>query len=125
MKNLVLCTLLSYTTISFADNNRGGIDSDKIRAILIGNISKMQSCYQKELNKTGKTFDFSPKLNFTINKHGSVENSKVTSENNSKKEVRRTATCVSNVVKGITFPKPIGGGNVEVNQTFNFKLKTK
>jgi len=122
MKNIIVFSLIFQSISSIAS---GGIHPDKIREVLIKNIPKMRKCYQNELNKGLKAFDFSPSLNFVINKDGRVQKSKVTSNSTEMKEVKRTELCVNNVVKGIVFPKPLGGGNVEVNQTFNFKPKLK
>jgi hypothetical protein len=52
---------------------------------------------------------------FFIDPHGKVASS---AANGVQPEV---ASCVANVIKNIEFPKPKGGGGVQVNYPFTFR----
>ena len=114
--NLVAILLLS--NICFAK----GLDPDVIRKVLMGNVPMMKKCYQDKLKESGRAFGFTPILHFKINSAGNVQSSKIEVKDKSNdKIVLATSDCVNGVLKSIKFPKPIGGGLVEVNQPLNFK----
>lgn len=98
----------------------GSMDPDTIRRILLEHLPQFRYCYQKELEKTGAEASGAIKLNFTIGASGHVAQAGVDGSSNLPADVKR---CVVGVLKGITFPEPMGGGTVEVKQPMNFYPK--
>lgn len=96
----------------------GGMDPDTIRRILVDHIPQFRYCYQKELDRASQKFDGVVRLDFIIGASGNVTRAGIEAASDSlPTSVKR---CVVNVLKGIKFPAPRGGGVVEVNQPFNF-----
>lgn len=96
----------------------GGMDPDTIRKILVEHIPQFRYCYQKELDRASQKFDGVVRLDFIIGASGNVTRAGIEAASDSlPTTVKR---CVVNVLKGIKFPAPRGGGVVEVNQPFNF-----
>jgi len=113
-----------YTAgVPFEEVVLGGMDPDIIRRILIDHIPQFRYCYQKELDRAKSSFTGVVRLDFIIGASGHVTNASV--EVASKGLKRKVKGCVVNVLKGIQFPEPLGGGVVEVNQPFNFYPKRK
>lgn len=98
----------------------GSMDPDVIRRILLDHLPQFRYCYQKELEKIGSEVSGVIKLDFTIGASGHVTGAGVDSASNLPPETKR---CVVGVLKGITFPEPMGGGVVEVKQPMNFYPK--
>lgn len=98
----------------------GSMDPDVIRRILMENLPQFRYCYQKELEASGGDTSGVIKLNFTIGASGHVSQAGVDGSSNLPGEVKR---CVVGVLRGITFPEPMGGGTVEVKQPMNFQPK--
>jgi hypothetical protein len=102
-------------TVSIGQPNaQGDLDKAIIRRYIKRNIQKIQYCYEKELlaksNLAGTV-----STQFFITPNGNVASS---SGSGVDPEV---ANCVANVIKGIEFPKPKGGGGVQVNYPFTFR----
>ncbi len=95
----------------------GSMDPDVIRRILRENLPQFRHCYQKVLDQSSSSFSGVIDMNFIIGATGNVTKAGVSSSSNIPGSVRG---CVVNVLKGIQFPSPLGGGEVEVNQPFNF-----
>ena len=95
----------------------GSMDPELLRKILKEYLPQFRHCYQKELevNEGAKgVID----LTFRINGNGSVSNIKVKGK---KARLTRSGTnCMSKVLAIIPFPKPKGGGVVDVRQPLNF-----
>ncbi len=98
----------------------GSMDPDAIRRILLEHLPQFRYCYQRELEKTGAEASGAIKLNFTIGASGHVAQAGVDGSSNLPTDVKK---CVVGVLKGITFPEPMGGGTVEVKQPMNFYPK--
>jgi outer membrane biosynthesis protein TonB len=98
----------------------GSMDPDVIRRILMENLPQFRYCYQKELEARGAETSGVIKLNFTIGASGHVSQAGVDGSSSLPGEVKR---CVVGVLRGITFPEPMGGGTVEVKQPMNFQPK--
>ncbi len=98
----------------------GSMDPDVIRRILREHIPQFRYCYQRELDVTTKKTQGLVKLNFVIGASGHVVPQKASVESNLPSSVKR---CVANVLVGIQFPEPRGGGVVEVRQPINFYPK--
>lgn len=100
----------------------GGMDPDIIRRIIEDHIPQFRYCYQKELDKSSREFSGVVRLNFLIGASGHVTKAGVDSFSPLPTKVKG---CVVNVLRGIKFPEPLGGGVIEVNQPFNFYPKKK
>jgi pSer/pThr/pTyr-binding forkhead associated (FHA) protein/outer membrane biosynthesis protein TonB len=98
----------------------GSMDPDVIRRILLDHLAQFRYCYQKELEKTGAELSGMIKLDFTIGASGHVSGAGVDSASGLPSDVKK---CVVGVLKGITFPEPMGGGTVDVKQPMNFYPK--
>ncbi len=101
----------------------GSMDPELLRRILREYIPQFRHCYQQELigqdDKVKGVID----LNFTINANGKVAkfDIKVKDAQFSKKG----QNCMGNVLSLIDFPKPKGGGVVDVRQPLNFFSETE
>ncbi len=96
----------------------GSMDPDLIRKILRDNIPQFRYCYQRELeNRT--SLKGVVNMNFVIGASGNVSRAGV-SGGSMPSGVKR---CLVGVLKGIQFPRPLGGGKVEVKQPMNFYAK--
>lgn len=95
----------------------GSIDPNIIRQILAENVSQFRSCYQDYLEKSGESLNKVIKLNFLIGSSGFVTRAGLEAEGDLDDEM---SGCMVNVLKGIQFPKLVGGGVAEVSQPFNF-----
>ncbi|MBA2540055.1 MAG: AgmX/PglI C-terminal domain-containing protein [Deltaproteobacteria bacterium] len=95
-------------------NAQGDLDKAIIRRYIKRNIQKIQYCYEKELlakaNLTGTV-----QTQFFIGPDGSVKSASGSGMDPT------VANCVASVIKGIEFPKPKGGGGVQVNYPFTFR----
>lgn len=97
----------------------GDYDASLVAKILRDNLPQFRYCYQQELDKENKAsgdIDF----NFTIGASGHVVQAGVT-KSNLPVSVQK---CSVNVLKGIKFPPPLGGGRVGIRQPMNFKPRT-
>ncbi len=98
----------------------GSMDPDVVRRLLMAHLTQFRSCYQNELDRTGDEIQGAIKLNFTIGASGRVDRAGVESDSALPGGVKG---CVVNVLRGIQFPEPQGGGTVEVSQQMNFYPK--
>jgi hypothetical protein len=93
----------------------GALDKAIIRRYIKRNQQKIQYCYEKELlakpNLSGTVM-----TNFLITPNGNVSTA------NGSGVDPNVANCVADVIRNIEFPKPKGGGNVQVNYPFIFRL---
>lgn len=98
----------------------GSMDPDVIRRRLMEFLPQFRSCYQRELEQRGAEINGTIKLNFVIGSTGHVTKAGI---DGSTPLPRDVSSCVVNVLRGITFPEPLGGGTVEVKQPMNFQPK--
>lgn len=98
----------------------GSMDPDVIRRILLDHLPQFRYCYQKELERTGADTSGTVKLDFIIGATGHVTEAGIDGSSALPSDVKK---CVVGVLKGITFPEPMGGGKVEVKQPMNFYPK--
>lgn len=96
----------------------GSMDPELLRQILREYIPQFRHCYQQELITNSEKIKGVIDLNFTINANGKVTkyNIKVKDAQFSQKGVG----CMGQVLGVIDFPKPKGGGVVDVRQPLNF-----
>jgi outer membrane biosynthesis protein TonB len=95
----------------------GSMDPDIIRKILRDHLPQFQRCYQNELDATYKKIQGVIPLNFTIGSSGHVVKAGL---RGASRFPPGMVNCTLSVLRGITFPEPLGGGKVEVNQPLNF-----
>lgn len=102
-------------TVSIGQPNANGdLDKAIIRRYIKRNIQKITYCYEKQLlAKPGLSGVVTTQ--FFITPNGNVASS---SGSGVDPEV---ANCVAGVIKNIEFPKPKGGGGVQVNYPFTFR----
>ena len=100
----------------------GSIDPELLRKILRQYLPQFRHCYQKELSFGGEGAGGVLDLNFTINGDGQVKKYNVETENGQFSTQGRN--CVGEVLGMIDFPKPKGGGLVDVRQPLNFSSET-
>ncbi|MCA9674207.1 MAG: AgmX/PglI C-terminal domain-containing protein, partial [Myxococcales bacterium] len=92
----------------------GDLDKAIIRRYIKRNISKITYCYEKQLlAKPGLTGTVSTQ--FFISPNGTVTAANASGVDG------EVASCVAGVLKAIEFPKPKGGGGVQVNYPFTFR----
>lgn len=101
----------------------GSMDPELLRKILREYIPQFRHCYQQELIAHDEKIKGILDLNFTINQSGKVSkfDIRVKDAQFSKKGVK----CMGNVLGLIDFPKPKGGGVVDVRQPLNFLSETE
>lgn len=100
----------------------GSMDPELLRKILREYIPQFRHCYQQELIGNSDKIKGVIDLNFTISALGKVSkyNIKVKDAQFSQKGVG----CMGQVLSLIDFPKPKGGGVVDVRQPLNFFAET-
>jgi hypothetical protein len=91
----------------------GDIDPAIIRRYIKRNLEKISYCYERHL-MTHPGDEGSVKIGFFISPAGNVQSSTGAGFNS------EVANCVADVVANIEFPKPNGGGGVQVNYPFTF-----
>jgi hypothetical protein len=91
----------------------GDLDKAIIRRYIKRNIQKIQYCYEKQL-LAKPTLAGTVSAQFFITPNGSV------AQSNGSGLDPDVASCVAEVIKNIEFPKPKGGGGVQVNYPFTF-----
>lgn len=101
----------------------GSMDPELLRKILREYIPQFRHCYQQELIGNSDKIKGVIDLNFTIDQNGKVSkyNIKVKDAQFSNKGVG----CMGSVLSVIDFPKPKGGGVVDVRQPLNFFAETE
>jgi len=92
----------------------GDLDKAIIRRYIKRNISKITYCYEKQLlAKPG--LQGTVATQFFISPNGTVASANASGVDPD------VSSCVAGVLKGIEFPKPKGGGGVQVNYPFTFR----
>lgn len=100
----------------------GNMDPDAIRRVLLQHLAQFRYCYQSELDEVkSNKFSGLMNLNFNIDGSGDVSRVDVKSATGINNEV---TGCVAEVLRGIQFPAPRGGGLVQVKQPINFYPKS-
>ncbi|KAB2897611.1 MAG: AgmX/PglI C-terminal domain-containing protein, partial [Kofleriaceae bacterium] len=99
-------------------NAAGDLDKAIIRRYIKRNIQKITYCYEKAL-LTKPSLAGTVTAKFFIAPNGSVASSEASGVDPT------VASCVAQVIKGIEFPKPKGGGGVQVNYPFTFRSAQK
>lgn len=96
----------------------GSIDPELLRKILRKYLPQFRHCYQQELEFNSEKIQGVVDLDFRISENGKVSRADVKSKNRS---FSKSGTeCMGRVLSMIQFPKPKGGGVVDVRQPLNF-----
>ena len=101
----------------------GSMDPELLRKILREYIPQFRHCYQQELIGNSDKIKGIIDLNFTISAEG-----RVAAHNIRAKDARfsqKGIGCMGQVLGLIDFPKPKGGGVVDVRQPLNFFAETE
>lgn len=94
--------------------SQGDLDKAIIRRYIKRNIQKLQYCYEKQLIAT-PGLSGTVATQFFITPEGNVTNVIA------KGVHTEVSSCITNVIQGIQFPKPKGGGGVQVSYPFTFR----
>lgn len=95
----------------------GSMDPELLRKILREYLPQFRHCYQQELERSENAKGVVD-LQFRINANGTVSNVQIASKK--AKFSAQGSNCMANVLRVIPFPKPKGGGLVDVKQPLNF-----
>lgn len=96
----------------------GSMDPELLRKILREYLPQFKHCYQEELEYTNEHAKGVMDLLFRINKFGKAY--RIAIKTKGSKFSKKGSNCMSGVLKLIQFPKPKGGGVVDVKQPLNF-----
>jgi pSer/pThr/pTyr-binding forkhead associated (FHA) protein len=94
-------------------SSSGDLDKAIIRRYIKRNLQKIQYCYEKQL-LAKPTLSGTVSSQFFITPNGTVASSTASGVDG------EVSSCVADVIKSIEFPKPKGGGSVQVNYPFIF-----
>jgi hypothetical protein len=101
----------------------GSMDPELLRKILREYIPQFRHCYQQELIGNNDKIKGVIDLNFTISESGKV--SKYAIKTKDAQFSKKGVGCMGQVLGLIDFPKPKGGGVVDVRQPLNFFAETE
>jgi len=101
----------------------GSMDPELLRKILREYIPQFRHCYQQELIANSDKIKGVIDLNFTINANGKVSKHVVKAKD--ARFSQKGIGCMGQVLSIIEFPKPKGGGVVDVRQPLNFFAETE
>ena len=96
----------------------GSMDPELLRKILREYLPQFRHCYQQELQYNDDKIKGVVDLNFQIGPDGKVVKSNIKAKDS--RFSKRGISCMASVLKVIDFPKPKGGGVVDVKQPLNF-----
>lgn len=96
----------------------GSIEPEVLRKILQEYLPQFKFCYQQELQEHSEKIKGIVDLNFRIEGDGRVSVVNIKSQN--AKFSDKGIACMGNILHMIDFPKPKGGGLVDVRQPLNF-----
>ncbi len=101
----------------------GSMDPELLRKILQEYLPQFRHCYQQELMGAGKDLKGVIDLDFQISAAGRVSRTDVKAKD--ARFSRKGTDCMVAVLRIIEFPKPKGGGVVDVRQPLNFFAETE
>ncbi len=105
----------SVPTLSIGQPNvQGDLDKAIIRRYIKRNIQKIQYCYEKQL-LAKPAIQGTVATQFVISPLGTVSKASASGVD------PEVSSCVQRVISTIEFPKPKGGGSVQVNYPFTFR----
>jgi hypothetical protein len=92
----------------------GDLDKNLIRRYIKRNLPRIRYCYEKQL-LVKPDLEGTVQTQFFISPNGTVSSSQATGVHT------EVASCIAQVIKNIEFPKPKGGGGVQVTYPFSFR----
>jgi len=95
----------------------GALPKEVIQKVIADSKNKVRYCYEKALTRQ-PNLEGRIDLKFIINANGKVVKAQVESSTLGNVEVEK---CILRAIKAMRFPKPAGGGIVEVRYPFIFK----
>lgn len=101
----------------------GSMDPELLRKILQEYLPQFRHCYQQELVRAAKDIKGVIDLDFQISPDGRVSRTDVKAKD--ARFTKRGMDCMASVLRIIEFPKPKGGGVVDVRQPLNFFAETE
>jgi hypothetical protein len=96
----------------------GSMDPELLRKILQEYLPQFRHCYQQELQYKNDEAEGVVDMNFRIEESGRVSKVDILTQNG--KFSPKGIDCMAGVLRLIDFPKPKGGGLVDVRQPLNF-----
>ncbi len=109
-----------FMDVPIATVTLSSMDPEVVRSILMDYLPQFKFCYQKVLERSSKSFDGTITLEFVIGASGHVADAGLSSEGS--RMPAKVKGCVIDVLRGIKFPEPLGGGKVGVKQPMNFRI---
>lgn len=101
----------------------GSMDPELLRKILQEYLPQFRHCYQQELMAASKDIKGVIDLDFQISPDGRVSRADIKAKD--ARFSNKGTNCMANVLRIIEFPKPKGGGVVDVRQPLNFFAETE
>ena len=101
----------------------GSMDPELVRRLLREHLSQFRYCYQKEIINNKAANSMTADLKFTITPSGGVAN--VSMANNNRNFSKQGVRCIHSVLNLIDFPRPKGGGRVDIQQPLNFTFSKR
>ncbi len=101
----------------------GSMDPELLRKILREYLPQFRHCYQQELVGNSDSIKGVIDLNFTISATGRVAKHDIRAKD--ARFSKKGINCMGQVLSLIDFPKPKGGGVVDVRQPLNFFAETE
>lgn len=101
----------------------GSMDPELLRKILQEYLPQFRHCYQQELITAAKDIKGVIDLDFQISPEGRVSRTDVKAKD--ARFTKKGMDCMARVLGIIEFPKPKGGGVVDVRQPLNFFAETE
>ncbi|MFN7685989.1 MAG: AgmX/PglI C-terminal domain-containing protein, partial [Oligoflexia bacterium] len=95
----------------------GAVDASAIEAALLAHKDEFRLCYEREINAEKPDLSGRVGTNFVIGAEGKVTQAGIASTSLNHPP---TEKCVLTVIRRIDFPKPRGGGVVQVSYPFKF-----
>lgn len=95
-------------------NAQGDLDKVTIRDTVKRQLPRIQDCYEQALTRN-PSLQGTVQTQFFINPDGTVAVASVSGLDD------QMEACVGTILKAIEFPKPKGGGGVQVNYPFSFR----
>lgn len=104
---------------SATDLRPGALDRAVIRRVIKDHEPRVRRCYESHLSRKPEREAGKLQLHWVIGPHGRVETVRVGVDALKSAEL---VECVEHVVRGMEFPRPIGGGHVSVSFPWIFKV---
>ena len=95
-------------------NIQGDVSRDLLTAAIEGSRDKLLACYLAALVKTPNLVG-TVQLQFFIARNGVAVSASASGLDTG------VQTCVTDVVRALAFPKPVGGGGAQVHYPFTFR----